>query len=408
VDFEDSPEEAAFRAEARAFLEAHASPRTGTDADWSRGSMNQDPEAIETYLRKCKEWQATLFDNGWAGLTWPVKYGGAGRTPAESIIFNQELAAFDATSGFLGAAQQLAGPPILYVGNDEQKERYIPALLGGDEIWCQMFSEPGAGSDLASLATRAVRDGDEFVVTGQKVWTSEAQHADYGLLLARTDPDAPKHKGITFFLLDLRTPGVEIRPLVQATGLSHFSEVFLDEVRIPAANVLGEINGGWAAVRVTLASEAGMIGGAGQTSTFDYVLALARDCGRTDEPIIRQQLADVYAYERILKWHGQRMQTAIMHKRGTPPDPSVLKNTFTKALSKRVELAVELEGAAGMLADGDAIQDGFWQRQCMGQYAPRIGGGTNEIHKNMIGERALGLPPEPRTDKNVPWKDLAK
>lgn len=408
VDFDDTPDEAAFRAEARAFLEAHASLRTGTDADWSRGALNTDPVAIETYLQRCRDWQATLYDNGWAGITWPVKYGGGGRTPAESIIFGQEAAQFDATPGFIGAAQQLVGPPILRFGTDEQKERYIPPLLRGDEAWCQLFSEPGAGSDLAAIATRAIRDGDEFVVTGQKVWTSEAQHADYGILLARTDPDVPKHKGITFFVVDMRSPGIDIRPLVQATGLSHFNEVFLDEVRIPVANVIGEIDAGWSAARVTLASEAGMISGAGGSSTFQAVLALAQECGRTDDPIIRQKLAEVYTNERILKFHGQRMQTAIMHRRGTPPDPSVLKNFFTRALSMRVELAVELEGAGGMLAESDAIQDGFWQKQCMAQFSSRIGGGTNEVHKNMIGERALGLPPEPRTDKDVPWRDLPK
>ena len=249
-------------------------------------------------------------------------------------------------------------------------------MLRGDEMWCQLFSEPGAGSDLSTLATRAVLDGDECVVNGQKVWTSEAQHADYGILLARTDPDVPKHRGITFFVVDMRTPGIDIRPLVQATGLSHFNEVFLTDVRIPAENVIGEVNGGWAAARTTLASEAGMIGGAGLSSTFVAVLALARECGRTDDPLVRQMLADVYSRERILKFHGMRMQTAMMHKRGIPPDPSVLKNFFVQSLTQRVDLALTLEGTAGMLAGDDAIQDGFWQKQCMAQFSSRIGGGT--------------------------------
>ncbi len=408
MDFDDTPDEAAFRAEARAFLETHASPRTGTDADWSRGNLSEDNDAAAVFVRRTQEWQATLYDNGWAGIAWPKVFGGRGGTPAHSIIFNQELANFDATAGFIGAAQQLVGPPIMRHGSPEQQARYLGPLLRGDEMWCQLFSEPGAGSDLAALSTRAVRDGDEWVVDGQKVWTSSAQHADFGILLARTDPDAPKHKGITFFILDMRTPGVDIRPLVQATGLSHFSEVFLSEVRIPAENVVGEVNGGWAVARTTLASEAGMIGGAGQTSTFDAIVSLARELDRTDEPMVRQALADVYTRERILKFLGMRMQTAIMHKRGTPPDPSVLKNFFTQSLSKRVELAVALEGAGGMLADADAIQDGFWQKQCMAQFSSRIGGGTNEVHRNMIGERALGLPAEPRTDKDQPWRESTR
>jgi alkylation response protein AidB-like acyl-CoA dehydrogenase len=258
------------------------------------------------------------------------------------------------------------------------------------------------------LSTRAERDGDEWVVNGQKVWTSNGQLADYGILLARTNPDAPKHKGITFFILDMTTPGVDVRPLVQATGASHFCEVFFDDVRIPHENVVGEVDGGWGPARATLASEAGMIGGAGQGSGYLAVLELARACRRTDEPLVRQALADVYTRERIQKFLGMRMQTAIMHKRGAPPDPSVMKNFFTQSLSKRVELAVELEGAAGMLSGADAPQDGYWQMQVLQQFGSRIGGGTNEVHRNMIGERALGLPAEPRADKDVPWRQLPR
>jgi len=408
VDFEDSPDEAAFRAEVRSFLEAHAVLKTGTDADWSRGNMADDPVQAAEYMKRCQEWQATLYDNGWAGIAWPKAFGGRGATPAEAIIFGQEASQFDVTAGFIAAAQQLVGPPIMRHGSDAQRDRYLKPLLRGDEMWCQLFSEPGAGSDLAALATRAVRDGDEWIVSGQKVWTSAAQHADFGILLARTDPDAPKHKGITFFIVDMRSAGIDIRPLVQATGLTHFNEVFLSDVRIPHENVVGEVNGGWAAARTTLASEAGMIGGAGGSSNFNAVLELAKLCGRTHDPIVRQALADVYTRERILKFLGMRTQTVIMHKRGTPPDPSVIKNFFTQSLSKRVELAVELEGAAGMLAGADALQDGFWQKQCMAQFSSRIGGGTNEVHRNMIGERALGLPPEPRTDKDVSWREMPK
>jgi acyl-CoA dehydrogenase len=408
VDFDDTPDEAAFRAEARAFLEAHATLRTGTDADWSRGNLVEDPAEQGAFVKRCQEWQATLFDNGWAGIPWPKAFGGRGGTPADQIIFTQEATRFDVTNGFIGAAQQLVGPPLMRHGSPEQQERHLRPLLRGDEMWCQLFSEPGAGSDLAALATRAVRDGDEFVVNGQKVWTSEAHHADFGILLARTDPDAPKHRGITFFIVDMRSQGIDIRPLVQATGLSHFNEVFLTDVRVPVTNVVGEIDGGWAVARTTLASEAGMIGGAGQTSTYDAVLALARACGRTSDPHVRQGLAEVYTRQRILEFLRYRMQTAIMHKRGTPPDPSVLKNAFTRSLSQRTELAVMIEGAAGMLAGTDAVQDGFWQKQVMAQFSARIGGGTNEVHRNMIGERALGLPAEPRTDKDVPWRELPR
>jgi alkylation response protein AidB-like acyl-CoA dehydrogenase len=408
MDFEDTPEEAAFRAEVTAFFESHAELKTGTDADWSRGAVATDPDEEAEYHRRCHEWQAVLYDNGWAGIAWPKAFGGRGGTPSQSIIFNQEVRRFDVTTGFIGASQQLVGPPIMRHGNDEQQARYLGPLLRGDERWCQLFSEPGAGSDLAALATRAERDGDEWVVTGQKVWTSAAHHADYGILIARTDPDAPKHKGITFFIVDMHAPGIEVRPLVQATGLSHFNEVFLNDVRVPGANVVGEVNGGWAVTRTVLASESGMIGGAGQASTFDAVVEVARAFGRTQDPIVRQRLADVFTRERILTFLQLRMQTAIMTKRGTPPDPSVLKNAFTTALSRRVELAQDLEGAAGMLAGADAPQAGFWQMQVMGQFASRIGGGTNEVHRTMIGERALGLPAEAREDKGVPWRETRR
>src|SRR5690606_36920284 len=207
MDFEDTPEEAAFRAEARAFLEAHAPRRRGDDLSWTKGLLSLDPAEEEAYRERCRAWQRTLYDNGRAGITWPKEYGGRGATPAESIIFNQEAANYAATSGFIAAAQQLVGPPLLAFRTEEQERRSLPPLLRGDELWCQLFSEPGAGSVLESLRARAVRDGAEWIVTGQKVWTSQGQHADFGILLARTDPDAPKHKGITFFVVDMHSPG---------------------------------------------------------------------------------------------------------------------------------------------------------------------------------------------------------
>jgi acyl-CoA dehydrogenase len=402
MDFEDTPAEAAFRAEARAFFDAHAEPRRGDDLSWTKGLLSLDPAEEEDFRQRCREWQRTLYDNGWAGITWPVEYGGRGATTAESMIFNQVAVEYAVTSGFVAAAQQLVGPPILACGTEEQKKRYIPPLLRADELWCQLFSEPGAGSDLASLRTRAERDGDEWVVNGQKVWTSQGQHADYGILLARTDPDAPKHKGITFFVVDMHSAGVECRPLIQATGLAEFNEVFLTDVRIPHENVIGEVHEGWKVARVTLASEAGMIGGAGASSGFAGILSLAQRLGATGDPIVRQRLAEVWMRERILKFLGWRMQTAVLHKNIRPPDPSVLKNFFVQSLAQRVELAVDLQGASGLLLE-DAPEDGFWQLQLMAQFKSRIGGGTNEVHRNMIGERALGLPREPDQWHDQPW-----
>ena len=408
MDFEDSPELAAFREEVRAFLEGVAQPRRGDDRDWSRNVSATDPETAEDFRLRCHEWQRTLSDNGWAGLTWPEAFGGRGLSTPHQIVFNQELAGFDATAGFITAYQALVGPTLMKHGSPEQQQSHLQRLLSGEDVWCQLFSEPGAGSDLASLATRAVRDGDEWVVDGQKVWTSGAQHADFGILIARTDPDAPKHRGITFFIVDMRTPGIEVRPLVQAQGVAHFNEVFLSGVRIPAENVVGEVGEGWRVARTTLRSESQMISGASQSTGFTAVLSTARRTGAAEDPRIRQRLAGVYSKEQILRWMGWRSQTAVMTGRlELALHGSLLKNFFTRALSERVELAVEMEGPEGMLWE-DAEGDGFWQFQCLHQFASRIGGGTEEVHRNNLAEQALGLPREPGGDRDMPWSQTRR
>ncbi len=409
VNFDESPEEAALRSEIRSFFEANASRKTGTDADWSRGPVDESEAAARAYMERTREWQRTLYDNGWAGITWPKEFGGRGASPAEAIIFGQVANDYDVTPGFLGAALSLVGPPIMRHGNEAQQKRYLQPLLRGDEMWCQLFSEPGAGSDLAALGTRAVRDGDEFVVNGQKVWNTQAQFADFGILIARTDPDVPKHKGVTFFIVDMHSPGVEVRPLRQATGQAHFNEVFFNDVRIPVENVVGDVNGGWPVTRTVLTSEAGMIGsGGGGASSYASLLSSARVFGRTDDPVVRQGLADVYSREKMLQWLGLRMQTFIMHGRGTPPDPSVMKNFLTQSTEIKVNLGLAVEGASGMLGAPDAPENGFWQNSVLSQFASRIGGGTNEVHRNMIAERALGLPRDASPDKDLPWRDILK
>ncbi|MBX3314219.1 MAG: acyl-CoA dehydrogenase family protein [Actinobacteria bacterium] len=393
MNFDETPEQAAFRAEVRAFLDEHASLRTGTDTEWSN-AIYADEESERTYIERCRDWQRTLYDNGWAGVPWPKQFGGRGGSIAEMIIFVEEAARYDVSSGFFGVAQSLVGPPLMVHGNREQQERYLPPLLRGDEAWCQLFSEPGAGSDLASLSTKAVLDGDEYVVTGQKVWTTQAQYADFGILLTRTNPTAPKHEGITFFVVDMRSPGVEVRPLRQASGHCHFNEVFLDEVRIPAADVVGEVDGGWAVTRTVMSSEAGMIGGLGgaDPANFATLRRLARELGRDRDPVVRQGLADVYSREQIMRYLGLRFQTFLMNGTGTPPDPSILKNTLTAANERKVDLAMSIEGPAGMLWGDGALDEGLWQNSLLYQFASRIGGGTNEVHRNMIAERSLGLP----------------
>lgn len=390
----------------RAFLDQHAELKRGDDRDWSRWGATTDDARATEYRRRCRDWQATLYDNGWAGITWPEEWGGRGGTRTEQIIFGQEAARYDVTSGFIGAAQSLVGPTLIKWGTDEQKERYVRPLLRGDEVWCQLFSEPGAGSDLSNLAARAVPaydPADGWVVDGQKVWTSSAQHADFGILLTRTDPDAAKHGGITYFIVDMRTPGIEVRPLVQAQGVAHFNEVFLSDVRVPATNMVGDENGGWTVARTTMRNESAMISGGGQATTFATVLSTARRCGRTDDPIVRQELAKVWGNEQILRYLSMRTQTAVMTgRRELAVHGSLLKNFFTRSFTHRGTLGVHLEGAEGML-DADAEGAGFWQYQCINQFAPRIGGGTEEVHRNNLAEQVLGLPREPTSDHDVPW-----
>ena len=408
MDFEDTPQEAAFRAEVRVFLDEHAVLKRGDDSDWSRQGASTDPVVAEDYRRRCQDWQATLYDHGWAGIAWPKEFGGRAGTPAQQIIFGQELARYDATSGFLTAAQALVGPTLMAHGTPAQQERHLGPLLRGDEIWCQLFSEPNAGSDLSNLATKAVRDGDNFVVNGQKVWNSSAQHASFGILIARTDPDVPKHEGITYFIVDMSSPGIDVRPLVQAQGVAHFNEVFFDDVVVPAANVVGEVGGGWKVARTTMRNESSMISGAGQATTFVNVAATARRVGRTDDPNVRQELARVWTHEQILRYLQMRTQTAIMTgRRELAIHGSLLKNFFTMALAHRVTLALDVEGAEAML-NHEAEGDGFWQYQCLNQFASRIGGGTEEVHKNNLAEQALGLPRDLRTDLAVPWSELVR
>jgi alkylation response protein AidB-like acyl-CoA dehydrogenase len=365
------------------------------------------PEADAEHVRHCKEWQRTLFDEGWAGIAWPRKYGGRGGTLAEARIFAREQARFDVDAGAFAVGIGMVGPTLIAHGTETQKQRYLPALLRGDEVWCQLFSEPGAGSDLAGLRTRAVRDGDEWVVEGQKVWSSGAHHSELGILLARTDPDAPKHKGITYFVLDMRSPGIEVRPLRQINGVAHFNEVFLTGVRIPHDNVVGEVNGGWGVAQTTLSAERVLIGSGGAVG-FRDLARLASEQQRTGDPVLRQRLADAYIRFEIVKYLGQRAQAARRDGAAVGAEASVLKLAVSQNVALNGDLALALEGATAMLLHGDAPYGGFWQQQFLNQWGTRIGGGTEQVQRNVIGERVLGLPPEPRPDKRVPFRELAR
>ncbi|MHA7838514.1 MAG: acyl-CoA dehydrogenase family protein [bacterium] len=403
---EDTPEEAAFRAEARAWLEAHARRRTG-EGDWSSGPVDPSFEAEKEYWEKMKAWQRTRFDGGWAAITWAPEHGGRGGTPAQAIIFAEEQAAFDVTSGYLDAAISLIGPSLIRFGTDAQRERYLRPMLRGDEVWCQLFSEPEAGSDLAAVRTRGTVDGDELVLNGQKVWTTSAQHADFGFILARTNPDAPKHQGITFALVDMRQPGVEVRPLVTMTGDRHFNEVFFDDVRTPLSNVVNGLDRGWPVATFVLMNEGASIGttNLGRTRVID----IARDAlaqGRFDDPVVRQRLGEARVEERVLELLQERLKSAILDGRSPDVDGSVLKILWSEGGHRKAETAAATQGAGALLAGRAAPAAGLWQHQLLSRAAGTVGGGTSEVHRNGLGERALGLPREPRLDRDLPFKDL--
>jgi len=405
MDLDDTPDEAVFRAKARAWLNDNA-PQRATQSVAARSRWRDpSPEAQAAHVDACRRWQAKLHAGGWAGITWPKAYGGRGGTPMQQVIFNQEQARFEVSTGALTVGLAMVGPTLIAWGTEEQQGRYLDPMLRGEEMWCQLFSEPGAGSDLAGLITRAQRDGTDWVVNGQKVWTSMAQHSQWAILLARTNPSAPKHRGITYFLLDMTSPGVDVRPLRQIDGVAHFNEVFLTDVRIPGSQVLGEIDGGWRVAQSTLQSERVAIG-SGESLRFDDLRALLAGVGSQQKERFRQELAAAYTRFELLRFLGYRVQTAISQGRAPGPESSVMKLAFSHHIASTTDLLLSLEGTAGMLGVEGAPDGGFWQQQFLSQWSIRIGGGTDQIQRNILSERVLGLPREPDPGRGQPFRPL--
>ena len=391
MDFRDTPEEAAFRKDVRAWFQA------SLPADWSSSSLfMESPDRRTEFLR---DFQRTMYEGGWAGLSWPKEYGGRGATLMEQVIFSQESARAKAPQplGVIGLG--MAGPTIIAHGTDQQKSRYLSKILSGEEIWCQGFSEPDSGSDLASLKASAVLDGDSYVVNGQKVWTSYAHIADWCILLARTDATGPKHGGITYFLMDMHAPGVEVRPLRQITGDAQFNELFLTDVRIPRENILGEINDGWRVAMTTLLHERGTLGFALAVAAgvaLEELTAYARSTGRGDavaydDPLVRQQIARLHEEVRGNLLNNYRA-LATMMKTGIPgPEGSLSKLMFSETMQAIGKLAVEITGGYGLLEGGDP-EVARWQYAHLRSRGNSIEAGTSEILRNIIAERVLGLP----------------
>ncbi|MCP3984843.1 MAG: acyl-CoA dehydrogenase [bacterium] len=394
MDFNDSDSEAAFRAEAIAFLDQW------TPKEFGSYTSGDDQEKV---FHQHLAWQKTLAAHGWGAITWPEAHGGAGKGPIEQIIWNEELSRRGVGHSMLAVGIGMVGPTLIAHGTPEQQQRFLQPLLRADETWCQLFSEPGAGSDLAGLATRAVRDGDDWIISGQKTWCSGAQHNHFGILIARTDPSVPKHKGITYFLLDMSSPGIEVRPLIEMTGDSHFNEVFLDEVRVPDAARLGPVDGGWGVAQTTLMNERIAMGGLSNLLRFDDLLALVvSESDGAPSEAQRVELAHVYSQLRCLELLNARIVSKL--GRGVIPtaESSVMKLALASMMTKANALAMRALGTKALL------RPGYWQNEYLFAPAFHIAGGTSEVQKNVCAERVLGLPREGPDDRNTPFDQLPR
>jgi alkylation response protein AidB-like acyl-CoA dehydrogenase len=390
MDFADSPAEAGFRADLRAWLAAHLPDHRATYPP-SDDELTLHPDKS---FDACRAWHRRMHEGGWVGLRWPREYGGRGATLTEQLIFAEELIAAGAPPGVNTIGLGMVAPAIMVHGTPVQKARWLRPILAADEIWCQGFSEPNAGSDLANVSTRAVLDGDHFVVTGQKVWTSNAHRSDYCILLARSDPGSTRHKGLSCLLVDMHAPGITIRPLRQLTGDSEFNEVFFDGARVPAARLVGTLHRGWDVAVTILMYERQSIGGMVNLHLFiDRVLDLARRQGAGD-PVLRQRLAELVIAGRALRLTNLRYVTRELAGIPVGAEGSVLKLTFTDAYKQMAEIAASILGPYSQLwgGDGRAPEDGRWAFQTLFAHRFGIAGGTDQIQKNIIGDRLLGLP----------------
>ena len=404
MDFNDTPQEAEFRAKCRAWLEANAELKTKKTN--SAKNMNVGNKSL---LEAAAEWQKKKYDAGWAMIHWPKEFGGIGATPIERIIWAQEESKFNVPKGVYEIGLGMAGPVMMEYATDEQKERYLPPMAEGKEIWCQLFSEPSAGSDVAGLRSKAVQDGENWIVNGQKVWTSGAHFSDFGILVVRHDPSLEKHKGLTFFFVDMKSPGIEVKPIKQLTGGSSFNEVYFNDVVIPDSQRLGEIGDGWKVAITTLMNERLAVGDAdGVDANEAFELAKKHDKDGEqliDNNAVRESIADWYCEASGLKNTKLRTMSALSRGDTPGPEASITKIVSASKLQAIGNFGMDSSDMSGMLMDekSDFIK---FQMAWMGAAGLRIAGGTDEILKNIIAERVLGLPQEARADKGLAFKDI--
>ncbi len=391
MDLTDRPEDQAFRAEVRAWLAEHVVGEYA--ALGGRGGSGDETHGFETRLA----WEHELAADGWTCLGWPAEYGGRGASIAEQVIFNEEYVRARAPGRVSIMGEGLIGPTVIHYGTPEQKARFLPPIRAGTELWCQGYSEPDAGSDLANVSTKAELDGDRWVVTGQKVWTSLAHQSDWCFVVCRTEPGSVRHRGLSYLLVPMDQPGVEVRPITQITGTSEFNEVFFDGARTARENILGDPGDGWRVALATLAFERGvaLLGHQlGFHRELDEVAAVARDNGRSRDPLIRQRLARAYGELEILRFNTLRSLSAIDGP-VAPPEASIAKLYWASWHQRMGELAIDVLGPAGAV-EGQGERIDALQRTFLFSRSETIYGGSNEIQRNIIGERVLGLPPEPK------------
>lgn len=400
MDFEDTQEEAEYRRRARQWLSAHAPA-------WSLPEGGKETEAER--MTRARAWQSLKSDAGYVGITWPAEVGGVGGTPIQQVIFNQEEARYRLFVTPFQVGMGMCIPTVYTYMDASGAQRYVKPAMRGEEIWCQLFSEPAAGSDLAGVRTRAIRDGDEWIVNGQKVWTSYANHSDFGLLLARTDTSVPKHKGLTMFFIDMRAPGVEVRPIRSMTGHTDFNEVFLTDLRISDRQRLGEVGAGWRVALTTLMHERLAIGKPADAPGVDELIELAStvvEQGRSslDNAAVRDAIASVYVNDAGLDYLRMRAQTALSRGEQPGPEASIGKLVMAKTRQQVGALAMDLLEAAGVESEDPRLaRFSYFYMLAPGL---RIAGGTDEILRNIIAERVLGLPSDLRVDRDVPFSEL--
>jgi acyl-CoA dehydrogenase len=398
MDFNDTAEEQTFREDVKTWLAANV-------------PTSAELNGLD-YIGKAKLWQKRKYDAGWACIRWPEEHGGRGASAIDQVIWNQEEAKFDTPDSVFAIGHGMCGPTMMSWATDDQNKRHLPKLASGEEIWCQLFSEPAGGSDLAALRMRAERDGDDWIINGQKIWTSGAHYSDWGVLVLRTDPSAPKHQGLSYFFIDMKSAGIECKPIKQISGGANFNEVYFTDVRISDSQRLGAVGQGWQVALTTLMNERASIGGGGGGCNFDSVFDLASKVNIDDEPAIkdknvRSQLATWYAQESGLKFTGYRSITALSRGEIPGPENSIGKLVGAPKQQDMASFALDLLEASGAIWDPELSEAaGMFQATYMASPGLRIAGGTDEIMANIIAERVLGLPQDIRVDKGIPFSEI--